>query len=256
MRSVYYNEYDSEAAAWLRELIAEELIAPGVVDERPIERVRPSELRDFAQCHFFAGIGGWSLALRLAGWPDDWPVWTGSCPCQSFSDAGARRGFDDERHLWPHFFSLIQECRPATIFGEQVAAAVRVGCGDQSWLDLVSSDLDSASYAFGSAVFPAVSVGAPHLRERLYFVAYADGVSPTPECKPLRDGLVDGFWAEADWVRCPDGKRRLRRPGSRPVADGIPERLALLRGAGNAIVPQQAAEFVKAFLEACQVNRP
>ena len=251
--SAYYNEYNKPTAAWLRNLMREGQIAPGVVDDRPIEQVSPADLRGFTQCHFFAGIGGWSRALRLAGWPDDKPVWTGSCPCQSFSDAGAGRGFKDGRHLWPEFFRLIAECRPTTIFGEQVEAATRRGDENQSWLDLVSFHLGSAGYAFGSAVLPAVYVGAPHLRERLYFVADSNGVAAAPNHEPLRDGVVGGFWTEADWVRCPDGKRRMHRPGSRLVADGLPEQLALLRGAGNAIVPQQAAEFISAYVEACSV---
>ena len=63
----YYNEIDPYAAQWLRNLIAAGHIAPGVVDERSIEDVHPSDLRGFEQCHFFAGIGVWSLALRRAG---------------------------------------------------------------------------------------------------------------------------------------------------------------------------------------------
>ena len=85
----YYNENNRFAAQWLRNLIAAGDIAPGDVDERSITEVRPDDLRGYTQCHFFAGIGGWSAALRLAGWPDDRPVWTGSCPCQPFSAAGA-----------------------------------------------------------------------------------------------------------------------------------------------------------------------
>jgi DNA (cytosine-5)-methyltransferase 1 len=221
-----------------------------VVDERSIKLVKPSELQEFTQCHFFAGIGGWSHALRLAKWPDDKPVWTGSCPCQSFSDAGDKRGFDDPRHLWPEFFRLISGCRPATVFGEQVAAAVRRGSPDQSWLELVSSDLGKIGYEFGSAVFPARYVGAPHLRERLYFVADSDGIRRSPQCQSLRNGMVDGFWSDSDWVKCPDGKRRAVKPGLRTLVDGLPGHMALLRGAGNAIVPQQAAEFIMAAVEA------
>jgi len=86
--TAYYNEIDPFAAEWLRQLIKDGLIADGEVDERSIEDVTPNELAGFTQCHFFAGIGGWSYALRLAGWPDDQPVWTGSCPCQPFSTAG------------------------------------------------------------------------------------------------------------------------------------------------------------------------
>lgn len=123
MKGSYYNEIDPFAAEWLRQLIARGLIAPGEVDERDICAVQPDDVRAFAQCHFFAGIGAWSHALRLAGWADDAPVWTGSCPCQPFSIAGRRGGTNDERHLWPEWFRLIRECRPFVCFGEQVASA-------------------------------------------------------------------------------------------------------------------------------------
>ena len=76
--TAYYNEIDDYAADWLDNLIAGGHIAPGVVDRRSIEDVQPDDLRGFTQCHFFAGIGVWSYALRLAGWPDGRPVWTGS----------------------------------------------------------------------------------------------------------------------------------------------------------------------------------
>lgn len=111
----YYNEINREAAAWLRVLIAEGLIAHGYVDERSIEEVTAADLRGFTQCHFFAGIGGWSLALRIAGVTDNTPCWTGSPPCQPFSVAGRQVGFDDARHLAPSGCGLLssaslQEC--------------------------------------------------------------------------------------------------------------------------------------------------
>ena len=165
--TAYYNEIDPFAANWLRELIKNKHIADGIVDERSIEDIRPNDLAGFTQCHFFAGIGGWSYALRLAGWPDDKPAWTGSCPCQPFSAAGKRAGFADERHLWPAWFHLIRECRPVRIFGEQVASA-------GEWLDLVSSDLEAENYTFGACVLGAHSVGAPHQRQRLYWMANAN----------------------------------------------------------------------------------
>ena len=142
--AAYYNEIDPFAAQWLRNLIAAGHIAPGEVDERSIEDVTPDDLRGFTQCHFFAGIGVWSHSLRLAGWPDDRPVWTGSCPCQPFSAAGKGDGFADERHLWPHFFHLISERRPQHVFGEQVASG-----NANSWFDLVQADLEGVGYAFG-----------------------------------------------------------------------------------------------------------
>jgi DNA (cytosine-5)-methyltransferase 1 len=162
----YYNEIDPFAAAWLRELIKAGHIAPGVVDERSIKEVKPEELEGYTQCHFFAGIGVWSYALRLAGWPDDRPIWTGSCPCPSFSAAGKGQGFNDPRHLWPDWFRLIRESKPTTIFGEQVDGAIGHG-----WFDVVQTDLEAQGYAVGKAVLGACSVGAPHIRKRVYFVA-------------------------------------------------------------------------------------
>ena len=162
----YYNEWDSFAAEWLKQLIKDGLIPDGEVDSRSIADVRPEDLKGFTQCHFFAGIGGWSRALQLAGWGSDRPVWTGSPPCQSFSTAGKGKGKDDERHLWPVFFNLIRECQPPTVFGEQVAAAIRFG-----WLDDLQTDFEREGYAAGAFVLPSGSIGAPHKRDRLFFVA-------------------------------------------------------------------------------------
>lgn len=164
----YYNEHDRNAAQWLRELIKLNLIAPGEVDERSIVDVDPTELKSFNQQHFFAGIGVWSYALRQAGWDDDRPVVTGSCPCQSFSVAGKRRGFDDERHLWPYMFRIVKELRPNTIFGEQVSSA-----GALAWWDLVASDLESADYAATAIDLSGASIGAPHIRSRLFWMGHS-----------------------------------------------------------------------------------
>ena len=166
--AAYYNEHDPKAAAWLRELIKQGHIAPGDVDERSIEDVLPSDLNGYTQCHFFAGIGVWSYALRQAGWPDDRPVWTGSCPCQPFSAAGKSGGFDDERHLWPAFHHLISQCRPNVVFGEQVASKDGL-----AWLNLVQADLEGTGYAVGAVDTCAAGFGAPHIRQRLYWVGHS-----------------------------------------------------------------------------------
>jgi len=164
-----YNEIDDYAVHWLRALISEGHVAPGRVERTGIEHLRPEHVANAKQAHFFAGIGVWSHALRLAGWPDDRPVWTGSCPCQPFSAAGARTGEEDARHLWPAWFALIRECRPSVIFGEQVASK-----SGRYWLDAVSADLETLGYAVGSADLCAASVGAPHIRQRLFWVAVAN----------------------------------------------------------------------------------
>ncbi|WP_154948326.1 DNA cytosine methyltransferase [Klebsiella grimontii] len=374
--AAYYNEIDPFAAQWLRNLIAGGHIAPGEVDERSIEDVTPDDLRGFTQCHFFAGIGVWSHSLRLAGWPDDKPIWTGSCPCQPFSAAGKGDGFADERHLWPHFFHLISERRPQHVFGEQVASA-----NANTWFDLVQADLEGMGYAFGLVPFTSAGIGAPHIRERAYWVAHAhsqiddrrrddrangwdehsdgshfngmaypnhricdegetlrtgrnavldgssanrlgdtnltrleglvrddstagwerqtgpvaapgvlDGLANTTgqlhhqcndganECgrqgdteqnrmggKPVRPLEVNGFWRDADWLFCRDGKWRPVEPGTFPLVDGSAARMGRvesgvarvassnrvgrLKGYGNAINAQAAAAFIRAYME-------
>lgn len=279
--TAYYNEIDPYAAQWLRNLMGAGHIAKGEVDERSIVDVRPDDLRGFTQCHFFAGIGVWSHALRSAGWADDRPVWTGSCPCQPFSAAGRQQGTADERHLWPVWFDLIRECRPAIVLGEQVEAAIRHG-----WLDLVQADMEGSGYACGAVAAPAAGFGAPHIRARLYFAAIhladaddarSQGWGGMPECADQRPawtcgvagGLADadsqrrsidarlrersmhnpeiarrgetdrrgptnGFWRNADWIGCTDGKWRPVEPGIQQVVDGSPLRMGLLCAELNA----------------------
>ncbi|HBL6038417.1 DNA cytosine methyltransferase [Enterobacter hormaechei] len=344
--AAYYNEIDQFAAQWLRKLIAGGHIAPGEVDERSIEDVTPDDLRGFTQCHFFAGIGVWSHSLRLAGWPDDKPVWTGSCPCQPFSAAGKGDGFADERHLWPAFAWLIQQRRPFCVFGEQVASSHA-----NPWFDLVQSDVEGMGYAFGLVPFTSASIGAPHIRERAYWVAHAgsecesaagnktgitarfwssstdrladtcserlnrvDSLLQREESGRFTKGMlevaghsssggmgyadysrlerhigddssagregttgpvaasgvhmrpleVNGFWRDADWLLCRDGKWRPVEPGTFPLVDGAAARLGRvepglarvassnrvgrLKGYGNAINAQAAAEFIRAYM--------
>jgi len=131
-----------------------------------VQLLTPETVAPYGAAHFFAGVGGWPLALRMAGWPDDKPVWTASLPCQPFSNAGKRKGTKDERHLWPVFRELVAECRPPVLFGEQVAS--RDG---REWLAGVRTDLEALGYAVGAADLCAAGVGAPHIRQRLFWVA-------------------------------------------------------------------------------------
>ena len=242
----YYNEFDPYAAQWLRNLIAAGHIAPGDVDERSILEVQPDDLRGYTQCHFFAGIGGWSYAMRLAGWPDDRPVWTGSCPCQPFSAAGQQRGSDDARHLWPSFFSLIRECRPAKVFGEQVAGAAGL-----AWWDHVAADLEGEDYAAAAADLPASCVGGSHARQRIYWLAADAEVEHGGAHGVLEQGRewgpqistrrLPGLAVHGGWWR-EDGRGECR-PTIVRNHDGLSR---ILAGFGNAIVPELAARFVMA----------
>lgn len=191
--SAYYNEFDPKAAAWLRELIKAGHIADGEVDERSIVEVSATDLVGFTQCHFFAGIGGWSYAFRLAGWPDGRPVWSASLPCQPFSAAGKQKGEADERHLWPVFERLVKESRPTTIFGEQVASAL-----GRQWLAGVRADLEALDYRVGLADLCAASVGAPHIRSRAWWVAYSSderlqGRDGRPMGEPCQEQRTKGL---------------------------------------------------------------
>lgn len=360
-----YNENEPFAAQWLENLIVAQKLPRGHVDRRSIVDIKPDECS--SRSHFFAGIGGWPLALRLAGWPERAPVWTGSCPCQPFSQAGRGKGFADERHLWPAWFKLIDDWHPPVIFGEQTASPAGL-----AWFDAVCADLEGSGYTVQAVDLCASSVGAPHIRQRLYFVAittgqrrerfrvllrkwrsseavlevgrscevgelanssstglqerprdsersrvvWREGSATSSDCVPselakpaelgfqsgrgacgcdrsapcncgqlgnassprsggnagavlgaqgespeerfgawrianelVPPGSTTGFWADADWWFCRDGKARPAQRGAFPLVERLPGRVGKLRAYGNAICVPLAVEFVKAVME-------
>ncbi len=242
-------------------------VTPGTVDPRNIKEVTPDDINGYERCHFFAGVAGWDLALQLAGWPNSTPVWTGSCPCQPYSLAGKRLGDKDPRNLWPEFCRLIRECHPPVVLGEQVASAV-----GQGWLDRVFADLERENYACGAAVLGAHSIGAPHIRQRLFWVAHAPGSRLFRTKRADKAGIAPGVLGAGFESGCRDfhGRRISAEPGAFPLAARIPAELgsgepALLRMArcaranqakrlaayGNSIVPEVAARFIRAVIDAC-----
>jgi len=242
--SAYYNDIDPYVVQWIRNLIRDGLLPAGEVDDSPIQEIKADDIKNFAQCHFFAGIGGWAYGLSLAGWGDE-PVWTGSCPCQPFSSAGGKKGEKDEQHLWPAFYELIAECQPPVIFGEQVASKL-----GREWLTAVRLDLEDVGYAVGAADLCAASVGAPHIRQRLWWVANSLSVSRQGQYnrQELEVGRsskkVESFgrniqrlqgrkkvgetsnqfntWKGSAFIPCADGKARPVKPGILPLAHGFP----------------------------------
>jgi DNA (cytosine-5)-methyltransferase 1 len=245
---VFYNEIDKYCCAWLSNLMDAGLITPGVICDRSIEDICPDELVGYRRVHMFAGIGLWDYALNIAGWGDD-EVWTGSCPCQPFSDAGKGLGFADDRHLWPVWFRLIRERRPATVFGEQVASKAA-----RSWVDLVFADLEDLVYACGAAVLPVASVGGPQERDRLWWMADAND-----QRRQRRIGQRQSHSARQERPAARGELVRSMRgpwpPGPGQVndipilVDGSSGRVGRLRAIGNAISPEVAEEFIAASME-------
>jgi len=332
----YYNDF--ETGDWLRQLVKNNLIPKGYVDDRSITDIKPRDLDGYEQCHFFAGIAGWPRALDIAGWNAATPIWSASLPCQPFSCAGQQKGHEDDRHLWPIFFGLVEKCRPPVIVGEQVASK-----DGREWLAGIQTDLETLGYSTAAADLPAASVGSPHKRNRLFWCAVGDsngnrcngqsvrlhkqpgngkarqesleitGASPTGRVadSERNGGRADkprgksqrrtanrrhNFWSNSIAIPCADGKwrrvpgrvadsksRGLERgwtepeslpastagtitgnqgyegegkqhqleiePALFPLADGIPGRVGLLKGAGNAIVGPVAAVFIESVME-------
>ena len=192
---IFYNDVDPGCCEWLSKLVKANLIPEGKIDGQSIVGLRAADLMGFNRVHLFAGIGGWERALQLAGWPEDESVWTGSCPCPPFSNAGKKKRCPecccenlishpfktgifvccecfyeweaDGRHLWPEFRRLIEECRPGYIFGEQVSSK-----DGRVWLSGVHATLEKMGYGFWAVDTCSAGVNSPNIRQRLFWVAY------------------------------------------------------------------------------------
>ena len=205
----------------------------------------------------FAGIGGIDLGFERAGlrcvWQcefDEWcrgilarhwpdvpryddvrelsalgvrrpDVLVGGFPCQPFSLAGKRKAQDDPRHLWPYFARLVGDLRPAYVVGENVRGLCNRG------LDEVLGDLAALGYDAEWQVVSAASCGAPHIRERVFIVAYAESLGE-------RAGLCPDEPAEVGGRRPSDGGGSARAESAAHVADADGAR-------SQRAEPQQAA---------------
>jgi len=242
----FYNEWDHKTAAWLRELARQGHVTEGIVDERSIKDIQPDDVRGYKRCHFFAGIGGWDHALKLAGFSDDRAVWTGSCPCQPFSSAGKRQGQADERHLWPDWFRLIRECRPDAIFGEQVATRDAL-----AWWDQVAGDLEGIGYTCWANSVDARCFGHADARQRIYWCANAIGVRQPEPWQHWENARHIAACPSGEADRFVDAVRREALPYLCRFADAIPARVGSVccHGFGNAVKPDICAAFVRAFMD-------
>lgn len=201
----------------------------------------------------------------------------GGYPCQPFSVAGDRKGADDDRHLWPEVFRLIQTIKPRWFVGENVAGHVTLG------LDIVLADLESIGYEWETFVLPALSVGAPHRRDRVFIVANSYGkrwekhytssirkelgqrawrdfetILSNANCKPglqanqtvssIRTGRQswdDVGWSGGGYVS--GTYWDVFKPPVFGVADGLPYHMDRVTALGNAVVPEQIYPILTAL---------
>jgi len=199
----------------------------------------------------FSGIGGFDLVAEQVGWTNIahcefnpwarqvlrhyWPeavsihdvttsdftpfrgqcdIITGGFPCQPFSAAGRRLGTDDPRHLWPHMLRAIREIQPRWVVGENVGGILTWSGG--MVFEMVCADLEAAGYSVQPFVLPAAGVGAPHRRDRVWFVAYS-GSERHQQRRPRKDRQ-----AKAKSTEQPEKRQRLRSDTGRTVQPQSP----------------------------------
>ena len=255
-----------------------------------IETVAFCEIEPYAQRVLRKNFPGVPIIEDVRDFPADefqrpWLI-TGGYPCQPFSQAGKRRGEEDDRHLWPAMFEIIRSCRPDWVLAENVAGHVSMG------LDEVLSDLEGEDYTVQPLIIPACAVDAPHRRDRVWIVAHSNNagfrrvigeMGEKERCKTKTGnqssshtiyrsetgGVASanstnsgcefrGVFSENEKRQRSSGdalqysKRRKTvwhtEPDVGRVAHGVPSRVDRLRGLGNAIVPQVAYEIINAMI--------
>ncbi len=221
-------------------------------------------------------------------------ILTGGFPCQPFSTAGKRLGTEDDRHLWPEMLRVIREFHPRWVIGENVGGFITWNNG--MVFEQVCADLEAAGYEVQAFIIPAVAIGAPHRRDRVWIVAHAAGERTRGRPNEIhgKDGrqnpssvrnteqsnkghAPDSTSAGLERTKRPKQSGSSRRPATQnrrqsdswnqnwpevaarlcTMDDGLPNGLArprgwrnaALKGAGNAIVPQVAAEIMRAIKE-------
>jgi len=240
--------------------------------------------RPLRHLDLFSGIGGFALAARIAGgfetigfseidpyassilnrhWPSvpnfgdirnvrdaDCDIITGGFPCQPWSNAGRRKGQADDRHLWPEMLRVIADSRPTWVLGENVAGLASMA------LDSVLTDLEAQGYTATTLSIPAVALNGRHVRHRLWIIAHArcQHGNGRENMRGAREQLgpmhADRPQAQSDirrWLQAAWNTDDLRSRGNRNGLSAGMDRAARLKAIGNAIVPQVAAEILRAI---------
>jgi DNA (cytosine-5)-methyltransferase 1 len=179
----------------------------------------------------------------------------GGFPCQDISNAGKRAGIDGARSgLWAEFARLIRELRPQLVLVENVAALLNRGMGR------VLGDLAEGGYDAKWDCIPAAAVGAPHIRNRVFILAYTASVRRSGSVDELRrDGPSQqarkGWMFQSVGTVAPDRRQWATEPDVGRVADGVPDRVDRLRTLGNAVVPQVAEWIGRRIIESLTTVR-
>jgi len=258
MRSVYYNDNDPYCCKVLQKNIKHGNLPEGYVDGRDIRDVRASELVGYQHVHLFAGIGGFPLGFKWAGFPESIRIVTGGFPCQDISQANQFEslGLDGERSgLWAEYYKLICKLRPPYAIVENVSALLFRGLGT------ILADLARIRYDAEWRMLRACDFGLPHRRKRILIIAYPTGkrrrcILKSPLTFREQSSSYWKVWKNAQnsqmVLPCDvlsQAEQMLSESSVCGVDDGLPYRVDRLRGLGNALVPQ-IAQYIAACIMA------